>query len=146
MLNLCLSTTVLTQEQNEEIASNLILPKPKILEIDNTKLLTFTAKDYNIILQLYATYQLYTENRTEYNEILYSYGNELKLCTERLELNSNALTVLIDDREFIYKNIDKSMKNLNKQTQRNKIKIAFFTAGGIITGIGAGILIGMLVK
>ena len=145
-MSCCLSTKALTQElEKETISSSLVLPKPEILKVNNVKMLAFTPEGYSIILQMYTAYQLYIDAKMEYEEINYHFETELELCSERLELKEEAILVIAEDREFVYKTADKAMKNFEKQQKRNKIRTILFASGGVFAGIGIGILVGFFI-
>jgi len=91
---------------------------------------------------MYSSYQLYIELKPKYKELQILYDRELTICKQRLELKDEALWVLIEDREFVYNKINKTLDEIKNEERKNRIKIILFTSGGLITGAAIGFVIG----
>lgn len=143
LLSLWASTSALTQETNNNIPDDLVLPMPEILRQPDTTLLTFTPEGYGIILKMYTAYQLYVDLKIDYYEIQYQSGLELDECSRQIKLGDKALEVVTEDREFAYKMADDLIQKSERQTRINKIKVLLLTSGGVLAGIGTGLLIGL---
>jgi len=66
---------------------------------------------------------------------IYSYQIELEHCKE-------LVTVVQDDRKFIYKLREEDIKKAKKEERLGKLKMIFIAGGSAVVGLGAGIVIG----
>jgi len=134
----------LTLDNEDEIPKDLILEIPTKLVVNTELYWGFSTEGLATITKIYVGYQLWVDNSDIQEDIEATYLSQIGKLELRLEKKDLQISLLEEDRDFIYKTHKETLKKFEKADKSNKIKIVLFTGGGVLVGVGAGILIGFL--
>ena len=95
-----------------------------------------TTKIFNNYLGLAEAYPLLLEDIDELE-------TENGLFIETLSKCETTLEIVEEDRQFIYRLRESDLKQAAERERVQRIKTILFTGGGVLTGIGIGVLIGL---
>lgn len=99
------------------------------------------AQGYSDLINIYVGYDFWAESYYDQRNKDLTYALRLEHCHNRLEIKTDIVKQLQEDREFAYKEFNDAREDLITLEKRNKIKNFLIGLGSGAAGVGVGILI-----
>ena len=126
------------------IQTDLVLPA--CIWNENNTICQRTKQDENIILEMYVAYNILMKHRGKIEDILTFNQKIFELGEQSLAIAEESIDDQAEYNKYLFEKIKECDSALTREKRRDIIKRIFLSIGAGMAGIGAGLLIGIIVE